>query len=101
MPMAPSGNREVARPSRRRLGRNSKFRGDAIGAAVWNVNLRMLRFVVSAGVDVNRVVNGKRPLDLLDSLRRSVKDEPEMFAELDELEQVLISVGARRAGDDT
>ena len=84
-----------------RIDRNSKLRGDPIGAAVWNVNPRMLKFVVSAGADVNRLRYGKPPLDLLDSLRSYTKDGPEMVAELDEFKQLLVSVGARRARDDT
>lgn len=83
------------------ISRNSKLRGDPIGAAVWNVNARMLRFVVSAGADVNPLRYGKNPLDLLDSLRSYTKDDPEGVAELDEFEQLLVSLGARRARDDT
>jgi ankyrin repeat protein len=83
------------------INRNSKLRGDPIGAAIWNVNPRMLRFVVSAGVDVNRIRYGETPLDLLDSLRSFAKNDPERVAELDEFEQLLISLGARRARDDT
>jgi ankyrin repeat protein len=85
------------------INRNSKLRGDPIGAAVWNVNPRMLKFVVSAGVDVNRLRHGETPLDLLDTLRRFAKDNPEGFteAELNEFQQLLVDLGARRARDDT
>ena len=81
--------------------RNSKFRGDPIGAAVWNLNERMIRFTVSAGADVNRIRNGETPLDTLDTLRsmaiRTASADLDYIDRIDDIERVLVSLGATRS----
>jgi ankyrin repeat protein len=78
------------------IHRNSRFRGDPIGAAVWNLNRRMVEFVLGSGVNVNRLRNGETSLDLIDTLRSCHTDR---MAELEDVEQLLLAHGAKRACD--
>ena len=83
------------------VNRNSKFRGDPIGAAVWNLNIRMIKLTAMSGADINRLRNGETPLDSLNVLRRLAKDNAEALARLDEIEELLISLGGRRSRENT
>ncbi|HEX8279292.1 MAG TPA: ankyrin repeat domain-containing protein [Segetibacter sp.] len=83
------------------VNRSSRFRGDPIGAAVWNFNLRMIKFVVKAGADVNRISNNKRSLDDIDELKRLLEFQGKSTAKLEKVEKLLISLGAKRANDET
>lgn len=75
---------------------HSEFRGDSIGAAVWNLNQRMIEFLLSSSVNINRLVRGKTPLDLVDELRSYCGDRR---PEVDAVTQHLIQHGAKKACD--
>jgi ankyrin repeat protein len=72
--------------------RRSKFRGDAFGAACWNWNARMIEFCLEAGVDINRLDEGRTILDDLKPQRSfiHVKDIPKWQATYDK----LVALGA-------
>lgn len=75
---------------------HSGFRGDPIGAAVWNLNQRMIEFLLSSGVNINRVQHGKTPLDLIDDLNEICREES---SEMANVERLLLQHSAKRAGD--
>lgn len=80
------------------IHRESRLRGDPLGAAVWNLNRRMVEFVLSAGVDINRTLNGETALDSLQKLRTCVlgpRGTPfPREEEAKELHRLLVSRGA-------
>ncbi len=77
--------------------RRSRFRGDALGAACWNWNARMIDFCLAAGVGVNQLHGGETVLDSLASQGTFIADEslPKWQATYDK----LVTLGARHAAD--
>lgn len=57
------------------IHRRSKFRGDPLGAACWNWNLRMIDFCIAAGADVNAAHNGQTYLDSLAVQKETITDD--------------------------
>ncbi len=80
------------------IHRESRLRGDPLGVAVWNLNRRMVDFVLAAGVDINRTLHGKTALDLLHELRTLVSGPPDTVSpraeEAAQMHRLLVSRGA-------
>ena len=57
------------------ITRTSRLRGDPLGVACWNWNVRMIDFCVAAGVDINADRGGESILDLLERQRALISED--------------------------
>jgi len=79
------------------ISRRSKFRGNALGAACWNWNERMIDLCLKAGVDINELYEGLTVLDSVESQRAHLADED--LLKWQATCEKLIALGARRGSE--